>query len=335
MKAKRITIVFVSVLLLLSVTGFLAAAGQSETGSGEKAAAETYQLTFSTGSMGGGFYAIGGGIAEYVSKHVDGVITTAVTSGGVNENINRLDSGQADIGLVSNADSRAAFLGEEPYKKKYTKMRGMGILYMNYGQVFTLEKTGIVTFRDLAGRSVCVGSPGGSMHNHFYDWLGVHDLGEKDLKQASFLPMREAVEALKTGQLDAVMEISLVPSPAITELSLTHKIHLLEFEPGAMDRLIREKPKFLPGLIPAGTYKGVDKDVQSAGLAAMLACREDLPEQLVYDLVKTIFSDESLAYLRNVHAAANGITLEGAALFAPIPLHPGAEKFFKEAGLIE
>ena len=247
----------------------------------------------------------------------------------------RLDSGQADIGLVSNADSRAAFLGEEPYKKKFTKMRGMGILYMNYGQVFTLEKSGIKTFKDLKGSSVCVGSPGGSMHKHFYDWLGVHDLGEKDLKTASFLPMREAVEALKTGQLDAVMEISLVPSPAITELSLTHKIHLIEFEPGAIDRLVREKPKFLPGAIPAGTYKGVDSDVPSFQDSAVWVANADVPADVVYTLLSKIYTPEGLAHMVNVKSTAKAMSVEGGITGIITPLHPGAEKFWKEKGIKE
>ena len=101
---------------------------------------QTHNLSLSTGSMGGGFYAIGGGMAEYLTKNIEGVRVTAVTSGGVDENINRLDAGKADIGLVSTGDSYAAFQGLAPYKKKFDKMRGMGILFANWGEPYTLKK---------------------------------------------------------------------------------------------------------------------------------------------------------------------------------------------------
>jgi TRAP transporter TAXI family solute receptor len=299
------------------------------------ASADDVNLSISTGSMGGGFYAIGGGMAEYITKHIDGVRCTAVTSGGVNENINRLDAGKADIGLVSTGDSKAAFEGLKPYKKKFDKMRGMGILFANWGEPYTLKKSGIKTYLDLKGKKVCVGAPGGSMHKLFYDWVRIHGLDpEKDFESV-FLPSRAAMDALKTGQIDAAMQIAAIPTPDITELSLTNDVELIRFAPGMRDKLVKEMPKYLPMTIPAGTYRGIDEDVQTVGMAALWACREDLPEDVVYKIVKSMYSKKGLAYLAKVHPAGKGIKLENAALWAPIPFHPGAEKFFKEAGVLK
>jgi hypothetical protein len=303
---------------------------------GTAAFAATVQLNFSTGSMGGGFYAIGGGLADFATKHVEGVEITAVTSGGVNENINRLDSGQAEIGMLNTIDPPLAFQGKAPYKKAFDKMRGMGILYLQYGQPYTLKGTGITTYLDLKGKVVCAGSPGGSMHQQFFDWVRVHGLDpEKDFKKVVYLPAREAMEALKTGQVDAVMEVSTLPTPAISEIALTHDLVLITFAPGYRDKLIAEKPQYLPLSVPAGTYRGIDAEVETVGSGAMWGVRADVDEKVVYEIVKAAYSPEGLEYMGKVHAAGKGMSLENAAKWTPIPLHPGAEKFFQEAGVLK
>ena len=292
-------------------------------------------LSISTGSMGGGFYAIGGGMAEYITKNIEGVRCTAVTSGGVDENINRLDAGKADIGLVSTGDSLMAFKGIKPYTKKYDKMRGMGILFANWGEPYTLKKSGIKTYLDLKGKKICGGAPGGSMHKLFFDWVMIHGLDpEKDM-EIVFLPARAAVDALKTGQIDAAMQIAAIPTPDITELSLTHDVEIIRFAPGYREKLVKEMPKYLPMTIPKGTYRGINEDIDTVGMAALWACREDLPEDVVYKIVKSMYSKQGLDYLGKVHPAGKGIKLENAAKWAPIPFHPGAEKFFKEAGVLK
>ena len=303
---------------------------------GTAAFAATVQLNFSTGSMGGGFYAIGGGLADFVTKNAPGVEVTAVTSGGVNENINRLDSGQAEIGMLNTIDPPLAFEGKAPYKKAFNKMRGMGILYLQYGQPYTLASTGIKTYLDLKGKVVCAGSPGGSMHQQFFDWVRAHGLDpEKDFKKVVYLPAREAMEALKAGQVDAVMEVSTLPTPTISELALTRDLVLITFAPGFRDKLIAEKPQYLPLSLPAGTYKGVDADVETVGSGAMWGVRADVDENVVYEMVKAAYSPDGLKYMAKVHAAGKGMSLENAAKWIPIPLHPGAEKFFKEAGVLK
>ncbi|MBW1997521.1 MAG: TAXI family TRAP transporter solute-binding subunit [Deltaproteobacteria bacterium] len=319
MKKRRI--VLVTLIAVLMITGV--------------SWAKTVNLSLSTGSMGGGFYAIGGGMAEYITKHVPGVRCTAITSGGVDENINRLDTGKADIALVSTGDSQAAFRGMPPYKKRFDKMRGMGILFANWGEPYTLKKTGIKYYTDLKGKTVCAGGPGGSMHKLFFDWVRIHGLNpEKDMKIV-FLPARAAVDALKTGQIDAAMQIAAIPTPDITELSLTHDVEIIRFAPGYREKLIKKMPKYLPMVIPAGTYRGIDEDIETVGMAALWACRADLPEDLVYKITKSMYSPEGLAYLAKVHPAGKGIKLENAAKWAPIPFHPGAARFFREVGLLK
>lgn len=301
---------------------------------GDHLFAQPKQLIFTTGALGGGFYAIGGGMAAYINNVVKSVSITAQASGGVNENLNRLDTGVADIGLSSHWDAYQAYRGEGQFKKKFTNMLGLGVLFKNWSEPYTLKKSGIKTFSDLKGKKISVGAAGGSMHKFMSMYLKFHGIDpEKDVKLFHLPPM-ESVDALREGRIDAVMEIAAIPTAALTDLSTTHPITIIEFAPGLREKFLKENPMFVPLTIPAGTYKGVDKDVPTVGMLAIWACRKDLPEDIVYEIVKAIYSNEGLSYLRKVHAAAQSITREDAAKNMPIPLHPGAIKFYKEAGLL-
>jgi len=296
--------------------------------------AQQKQLIFTTGAMGGGFYAIGGGMAAYINSAVKAVSVTAQASGGVNENINRLDMGVADVALSSHWDAYQAYRGEGQFKKKFTNMSGLGILFKNWSEPYTVKKSGIQTFADLKGKKISVGAAGGSMHKFMSMYLQAHGIDpEKDVKLV-YLPPMESVDAIRDGQIDAVMEIAGIPTAAITDLSVTSPITIIQFAPGLREKFLKDNPMFVPLTIPAGTYKGVDKDVLTVGMLAIWACRNDLPEDLAYQMVKAIYSNEGLAYLKKVHAAALSITREDAAKNMPIPIHPGALKFYKEAGLM-
>ena len=300
------------------------------------ASSEKTQFSFSTGSLGGSFYPIGGGISDSLSKNIENASFTAVTSGGVDENMNRIQSGKTDFGLANTGDSYLAFRGMAPYQQEYSNMRQLGILWPQWGETYTLKKTGIKTFLDLKGKTVCAGSPGGSMHKSFFDWVSIHGIDpEKDFKKVVYLPGHAAMEALKVGQVDAVMEISGIPTAAMVELSLTHDIDIVRFAPGYREKLLKEKPKYSPIILPGGTYRGVDEDIETVGMAVVWICSKDLSEEIVYQAVKAIYCPEGLDYLGKVHSAAKSITVERAIEWTPIPLHPGAEKYYKEIGLMK
>ncbi len=160
--------------------------------------AKQIQLSITTGPMGGGFYPMGGGIAEYLSKTIPDLFITAISSGGVDENLNRLDRGEADIGLVSTGDAYMAFHGLSPYDHAYDQMRGMGILFGNWVEPYALKKSKIETYLDVKGKIVCAGSPGGSMHKIFFEICEFHGLDpEKDFKKIVYLPADAAIQAIK------------------------------------------------------------------------------------------------------------------------------------------
>lgn len=299
------------------------------------AKAEAQKLTFSTGSLGGGFFAVGSGISDYVSRTLDDVQITAISSAGVIENINRLELKNADIAMLNTQDPPLAWAGEAPFKKEYKNMRGLGILYMQAAQPYVLKSSGIKTYADLKGKVICAGAPGGTMHLDFYRWAEANGIDpEKDFGKVLFLPARDAMEAVKTGQADMAMEISSVPSPQIAELSLLSPISIIEFLPGAREKVLEEYAQYLPVTVPAGSYNGIESDQLTVGSGAMFACRADLSEELVYNIVKAVYSEEGIQYLGNVQSVLKTLTPELAVEFTPIPLHPGAERYFREIGVL-
>lgn len=303
---------------------------------GGTAQAEPAKLTFSTGSMGGGFFAVGSGIADFISKAVPGINVTAITAAGVVESINRLENGKADFAMLNTQDPPLAWEGKQPYRKQYRNLRGMGILYMQAAQPYALKSSGIRTFKDLKGKVVSVGAPGGTMHLDFFRWVEAHGLNpQKDFGKTLFLPAREAMEAVKTGQVDVAVELSSVPSPQISELSLLRPVHILEFTPGTRAEVMQAYPQYLPSTIEKGAYNGIDAPIETVGTGAMFACRSDLPDDLVYAVVKAVYSAEGIEHLGNVLATLKTMSPNLAVSYRPIPLHPGAERYFREIGLIK
>ena len=146
---------------------------------GGTAQAEPLKLTFSTGSVGGGFFAVGSGIAGFASQKIPGISITAISAAGVVESINRLEQGKADFAMLNTQDPPLAWEGKAPYKKQYRNMRGMGILYMQAAQPYTLKSSGIRTFKDLKGKTLSVGAPGGTMHLDFFRWVEANGLDPK------------------------------------------------------------------------------------------------------------------------------------------------------------
>ena len=310
---------------------------------GGTAQAEPLKLTFSTGSVGGGFFAVGSGIAGFASQKIPGISITAISAAGVVESINRLEQGKADFAMLNTQDPPLAWEGKAPYKKQYRNMRGMGILYMQAAQPYALKSSGIRTFKDLKGKTISVGAPGGTMHLDFFRWVEANGLDpKKDFGKVLFLPSSEAMEAVKTGQVDVAVELSSIPSPQISELSILRPVHILEFLPGTRADVMQKYPQYLPTTIEKGAYNGIDQPIETVGTGAMFACRADLPDDLVYEIVKTVYSQEGVDYLGNVIAALNAKEDQSSTVAAikdmehvPIPLHPGAERYFREIGLIK
>ncbi len=294
--------------------------------------AEVYHLTILTGGSAGTYYPIGGAMANIINKYVEGVEATAVTSGASVANARKISEKEAELALLQNDIAYYAYHGVEMFKDNPVKnIRGIATLYPEVIQIVTLKDKGIRTIYDLKGKKVAVGAPGSGTAVDALQILEVAGINESNT-QFEYLSFKEVSDALKDGTIDAGFIVAGIPTSAVMELASVRDVYIVEVPDEIYEKLKEKYPFYTQYTIPAGTYKGLDKDVKSVAVMAMLATREDIPEDVIYKVTKAIF--EHTDELVEAHQRAKDITLETALDGMSIPLHPGAEKYYKEKGLI-
>ncbi len=292
-------------------------------------ATNTTQLTIATGNTGSAIYALGGALGQIIENHVPGVKTTIVSSAGYGENAVLLATKQADIGTTSGRIAKAAFK-EKP--ELYDTLVYIATAHQNFQHIVVLANSGINSISDLKGKRVSVGEPGSGTEQVSKHLLQVYGMTYDDIK-VEFLSFNESIDALQNGRLDAVLITTLLPNPAIMSLATQKDIRLLPMTKEEVDKLNELYPGFVFSKIPAGTYKGQDKDIYTAASPASYVVHKDMPEELVYQITKTFI--EYAEEAAKIHPAASQWTIENALLGVDFPYHPGAVKYYKEIGAWE
>jgi TRAP transporter TAXI family solute receptor len=209
-------------------------------------------------------------------------------------------------------------------------IRTIAALYPETLQVVVSKESGITKIADLRGKKVGVGAPGSGTEG---DARAIfNDAGVKyDDMSVEFLDFGAVSNRFKDNQIDAGFVVAGVPTSALMDLTTTKDVTLLNFDKDTMDSLIRANPFFVANVIPAGTYRGIDTDITTPSVMALLITNDSTPEDVIYNFTKALF--ENIADVQGSHAMAKNITLETAAKGLTAPLHPGAAKYYKEAGL--
>jgi len=292
-------------------------------------AAKTY-IALGTGGTGGTYFPIGGGMAELVNKYVPNTEATAEVTGASAENVRLLDSGEIQFAQANASAAYLAYYGEGIFDKK---MRILSCFNMHpsFIQFVTPKDSGINGIKDFKGKRICVGPPGGTTYVSAFDIINTAGLTKDDFKP-SYLSFSEGVAAMKDGLIDVLVISSSVPNPAIMDISTTSDIRLIPVEKAVIDELTQKKPYYCSGKIEANSYRGVNQDVPCIIVWNVVICNADLDENLVYECTKVWY--EHRDYLMKIHPIIKYMTLD-VALDLPIPIHPGAEKYFKEVGLIK
>ncbi|MGE0043973.1 MAG: TAXI family TRAP transporter solute-binding subunit [Vicinamibacterales bacterium] len=303
----------------------LVAAGAPGCGS-RPAAGGPVTLAIATGGPGGAFYPLGVALAGVYEAGIPGLRTT-VGSGGSSQNVQALEDGRAQIAFTQSDVAYVAYrrgLGEDPHA--FQQLRGIAVLWMNTVQVAVTTDSGIRDIAGLRGKRVSVGTRGSGTETLARIVLESYDLTYADL-EPSFPPFVETVALMRAGKLDAAFVVAGTPTVAMTEMSATPGVRLLPIPRDQVRAMRGQYPFLQPQVIPGGTYPGNDADVETVGVSSMLACRQDLDEPTVYRLTRLLF--EALPALQGVHPAAGLITLEEGPA-TPIPLHPGAARYYRE-----
>lgn len=289
-------------------------------------------LTLGSGSPGGVYYPLGGGMAVVVQKTVEGIRCAAESTGASVENSRLVGSNESDMGMVMGSVAYKATQGMAPFDKKYPLV-ALFQMYPAPEHIVTTAQSGIKTFKDLKGKKVSIDVPGSGCSTMAKAMMTEYGFDlEKDVTLAD-LSQTESVQALKDGIVDACFFNFAYPASAVMDLNATRDIVLVPVDKEMADKIVKKYPYYLKTAIPGGTYEDVQDDILCIGDSNVMVANKGMPADIAYKVVKAIYSnvDTGKYALINIHPIAAQLTPENA-INSPIPLHPGAKKFFVEAG---
>lgn len=302
-----------------------------------------------TGGTAGTYYPIGGLIANAISNPpgsrecdkggscgVPGLVATAVASNGSVANINGITSGSMESGFTQSDVAYWAYTGTGVYegKPKVADLRLIANLYPETIHIVARKGSNIKSVADLKGKRVSLDEPGSGTLVDARIILAAFGITEKDIK-AEYLKPNQAGDKMKDGGLDAFFFVGGYPTGAISELAAAGAgIELVPVVGPEVDKLLKEYSFFAPDTVPANTYKGVG-ETKTISVGAQWVTSSKQPEALIYEVTKALWNDNSRKLLDAGHAKGKVITAANATAGAGIPFHPGAEKFYKEKGLLK
>ena len=284
-----------------------------------------------TGGTSGVYYPLGVALSEIYGKNIEGVRTQVQSTKASVENLNLLQQGKGEIGFALGDSVKAAAEGnaDAGFAQPLDKLRAIAAIYPNYVQIVASKESGIASFEDLKGKSLSVGAPKSGTELNARAIFGALGMSYDDLAKTEYLPFGESVELIKNRQLDATLQSAGLGVASIKDLANSLPITVVAVPAAVAEKL---GAPFQAVTIPAGTYEGQTEDVPTLAITNILVTRSDLSDDEAYQMTKQLF--EHLDDMVAAHNAAKAIKLENANKGLPIPLHPGAERYYKEKGLM-
>lgn len=299
------------------------------------AAARDTFLRMVSGPAGGNWYPLGAKLMEIAGRSIEGVAASNAPGGG-GSNAQDVNRGDAEVGFSYAHTVLQAWNGAGPSGKRHENLRFVATLYPAAVQTAVPADSGIRSYADLRDRNI---SPGKAKWSGFeaaklvfrYYGFGVEDVRANG-GTVHHVSYSDSVALMRDGHIDAFTALTSVPQSSFIDLNFSVGIRLLPVEEEVRDRLLADHPGYIATTIPRGAYEGMDGDVPTIGAATVLVAHRDVPEEVVHGLTRVLW--DSHAELAKVSPVWNGARPEGALASAGIPLHPGAERYYREAGLL-
>jgi TRAP transporter TAXI family solute receptor len=294
-------------------------------------AAPTF-INILTGGTSGVYYPIGVALSQLYGAGIgDSKASVQATKASV-ENLNLLQAGRGELAFALGDSVADAWSGVEEagFKAPLKKLRAIAGTYPNYIQIVASADAGIKTLADLKGKRISVGAPKSGTELNARAIFKAAGLSYDDMGEVQFLPYAESVELIKNRQLDATLQSSGLGMAAIRDLASTMPISFVAIPREVADKI--GNAAYQPTSIPANTYDGQTEAVPTVAITNLLVSHEGVSDDVAYQMTKLMF--DNLGKLATAHSAAMDIKLEGAAKNLPIPLHPGAERYYKEVGAL-
>ncbi|MFO1129729.1 MAG: TAXI family TRAP transporter solute-binding subunit [Rhodospirillales bacterium] len=289
-------------------------------------------ITILTGGISGVYYPLGVSLSDIYAKAIPDAKTSVQATKASVENLNLLQNGRGEVAFALGDTIGLAWAGnaDAGFPQKLDRLRGIAALYPNYLQVVASADSGIRTLGDLRGKRVSVGAPKSGTEINARTVLTAAGVSFDDFAKVEHLGFAESVDLMKNRQLDVTLQSAGLGVSSIRELATAIDITLVPI-PVAVVATIND-PAYRVAIIPAATYQGQNQAVPTVEIENFLVTSADVDGELVYRMTKAMF--ENLDLLASAHVAARAIKIDSALAGMPVPLHPGAARFYREKGML-
>jgi len=312
--------------------GLLALAGVAMLAT-SPAQAEQQFITVLTGGTSGVYYPMGVALSQIYAKAMPDAKCTVQATKASAENLNLLQAGRGEVAFTLGDSLSDAWKGnaDAGFKTSLKKLRGIAGIYPNYIQIVAAADSGVKTLADLKCKRISVSAPKSGTELNARAIFKAAGLTYADFAKVEYLPFGESVELMKNRQLDATLQSAGLGVSSLRDLATSVKIVIVPIPADVVAKV--GDPAYQSGVVPANTYEGQPANVPTAFVQNFLVTHEGVPTDTVYKMTRSMF--ENLDHLVAAHAAAKAIRKETALVGMPLPLHPGAEKYYREIGLIK
>lgn len=294
-------------------------------------AASAQSITIKSGPQGGVWYPVSVGMAGVIEDKTDLQVT--IQAGGGISNAITTGRNEGQFGFSTPGDVAAVFEGIDD-RPPEENLRTFGILYNQYYTLSVRGNSDIETVADLDGRALVTQRRGSSTEKITSDVLAAHGLSYDDLAKMNFAgSVGDATNQLRDNQVDAFSTLIAHPASYLLELSSAFPVRLISLEQDKIDQLVDNHRGYSPITIQAGTYEWLEEDVPTVNAPVMMVTNSEVSEEVVYQVAKALF--ESHETLVDVHPVMGEFTAENASAHPPVPIHPGALRYYREVGVIE
>ena len=290
-------------------------------------------ISILTGGTSGVYYPLGVALSQIYGKAIPDAKSSVQATKASAENLNLLQAGRGEIAFTLGDALSDAWKGNEEagFKAPLKKLRVVAGIYSNYIQIIASADSGIKTLADLKGKRVAVGAPKSGTEINARAILKGAGLTYKDLGKVEYLPFGESVELMKNRQIDATLISAGLGVSAIRDLATSVKMVVVPIPADVVAKI--NDPAYIAATIPANTYEGQTASAASVAIENFLVSHEGVSTDTVYKMTKAMY--ENLDQMVAAHNAAKAIKREEGPKNLPLPLHPGAEKYYREVGLIK
>ena len=298
-------------------------------------AAKTYSFTIGTSASGGAVYGVGAGLSQILNEKIPGLQTRAIATGGAVDNVGLMSRGEIQLACNASAVNGMAYAGLQEGLDAQTNLRGICSLYPSVFHLVVTKASGITSIEDLAGTRGAVGQSASATDVYTQQLLGIAGLDYKTRKDITpvYADPAEAAEQIKDGHIDWALLPLGVPGSAVTDLALSADIDIIPIEGEFRDKLIEKYSYYVPYTIPGGTYNGFDEDIETVACVITFVADESVDEEIVYQMTKAIWENQE--DVQNIAKSLSWMNVEDPAAGIGVPLHSGAERYYKEIGVMK